>query len=542
MSLSINQILLASITGLLLHWSYFIHGEHDLEAANIARAHIISTLFLACFKSLKEGITVNHAIYESFLLHGLYAVALFISIVAYRLFCSPSRSIPGPLSMRVSKLVHVWRTVDPTRQNCIMLNDLRKEYGDVVRTGPNEVTLFGHKAYTAVHGPDSRCGRATYYDILHPMVSLDTTRDPVMHAYRRKLWDKAFSIKALQQIEGSVYTYADRLVEQLRYNSGKSINIADYIEYCTFDLMGHVGLDIEFNALTAQKHPILGLWHIAHAKLGPLNAAPWIKHLLMGVPYIERLKYYREFMSWAHDELDKNIKDNPETRHSLMGYIITDAIENGGIQKNWNVILGDFLLVIAAGSDPVRIVLTFLIRHLIRSPEHLVLIRKELSSINSRDYKALQYLEHLNACIYETLRLYPAVPSAGLRLPPNEGITVNGVFIPKGTTLVTPQYSLHRDEKCFLEPEKWIPERFTSKPELILEKNAFVPWSIGKMSCLGKNLSLLETRVCAAALLSNFDFEFAPGESGSQAFTGMVDYFTASPGPMNVVLKERVVC
>lgn len=105
-----------------------------------------------------------------------------------------------------------------------------------------------------------------------------------------------------------MYTFADKLVEQLRCNTGKSINIASYVEYYTFDLMGHVGLNIEFNALSAQEHPTLDLWHIAHSKLGPLGAAPWIKHLLMGIPYIERLKYYREFMGWAHNELDKNIK------------------------------------------------------------------------------------------------------------------------------------------------------------------------------------------------------------------------------------------
>lgn len=61
--------------------------------------------------------------------------------------------------------------------------------------GPNEVTLFGTKAFYQVYGPESACGRAAYYDLLHPMVSLDTTRDPTVHAHRRKVWDQAFSMK-----------------------------------------------------------------------------------------------------------------------------------------------------------------------------------------------------------------------------------------------------------------------------------------------------------------------------------------------------------
>ena len=68
-----------------------------------------------------------------------------------------------------------------------------------------------------------------------------------------------------------------------------------------------------------------------------------------------------------------------------------------------------------------------------------------------------------------------------------------------------------------------------------------LPLGTGKMSCVGKNLSLLETRVCAALLLNNFDFEFAPGETGGHIISEMIDYFTGSPGAMNVVLKERAV-
>jgi tryprostatin B 6-hydroxylase len=88
-----------------------------------------------------------------------------------------------------------------------------------------------------------------------------------------------------------------------------------------------------------------------------------------------------------------------------------------------------------------------MIYYLIRKSHHTALIRQELSSVNIRNYKDLQYLQylqHLNACIYETLRLNPAIPSAGLRLAPKGGITVKGKLIPEGTTSVTPQYSLHR--------------------------------------------------------------------------------------------------
>ncbi|KAL8711790.1 MAG: hypothetical protein Q9225_007063 [Loekoesia sp. 1 TL-2023] len=76
-------------------------------------------------------------------------------------------------------------------QNRKILHELQKDYGDVVRSGPTEVTLFGTEAFYKLHGSESSCGRAAYYDLLHPIVSLDTTRDPTIHANRRKVRDRA---------------------------------------------------------------------------------------------------------------------------------------------------------------------------------------------------------------------------------------------------------------------------------------------------------------------------------------------------------------
>lgn len=37
------------------------------------------------------------------------------------------------------------------------------------------------------------------------------------------------------------------------------------------------------------------------------------------------------------------------SRKNVIGHILDDAAVRGGIEKNWNFILGDFVLVIVAG-------------------------------------------------------------------------------------------------------------------------------------------------------------------------------------------------
>ncbi|KAK4226845.1 CypX cytochrome P450 [Podospora fimiseda] len=467
------HVAISAIGGIAAHWAYFIHGELDVKAANIARLQLAVFALLTYLKFSYEDLSIWEALLRSAVVAGGYVVGLSIIIIIFWLSprLSPLGHVPGPFSYRFSKLPHMWHM--GLRRKCEILEDLHGQYGDVVRTGPNEVTVFGLDAYNQVHESDSKCIRAAYYDILHPLVSLDTTRDEQIHTYRRKLWDQAFSIKSLEGAESIVYSRAAELVNQLQAREGQVLNISAWLEYYTFDFMGLFGLTIDFKKLTEGEHPILKIHHIAHHLMGPLAAVPWLKHLLMGIAFVERVKYYRHFFSWAGKELERNIQNNKSERQNVIGYVLSDAKRNGGVKANWNFVLGDFCLVIIAGSDPVR----------------------------------------------------------------QGGMTINGTYIPEYTTIMTPQYSLMRDPRYLVRPTEWIPERFTTRPEVVLNKSAFVPWAIGKKSCLGKNLSLMEIRIGAALLLTGFDFRFVAGEDGTRMFTQATDFFTTTPGPLEVVLK-----
>ena len=94
-------------------------------------------------------------------------------------------------------------------------------------------------------------------------------------------------------------------------------------------------------------------------------------------------------------------------------------------------------------------------------------------------------------------------------------------------------------DKSFARASEFVPERWYSMPEMVADKRAFTPFSIGRFACVGKNLALAELRFVTALLVSKYDITFAPGEDGTRCWRDMKDQFTAAPGKLELVFTPR---
>lgn len=123
-------------------------------------------------------------------------------------------------------------------------------------------------------------------------------------------------------------------------------------------------------------------------------------------------------------------------------------------------------------------------------------------AINMSDLRQMKYLE---ACIKESLRLYPSVPFIGRHL--NENIKVNGYTVPKGVTCLVVLYQVHRDPQYFPQPEVYRPERFMDSVQSGRHPFAFVPFSAGARNCVGQKFALLEEKTFLATVLRRYSLE-----------------------------------
>jgi hypothetical protein len=114
-------------------------------------------------------------------------------------------------------------------------------------------------------------------------------------------------------------------------------------------------------------------------------------------------------------------------------------------------------------------------------------------------------------------------------------------------------------ESSFERACEFIPERWTSKSEMIRDKRAWAPFSqgegfnyleiteqpsdrnfqTGRWGCVGKGLAMKNLSYVTALLVSRYDIEFGPGEDGTSVWKDMKDDFTAVPGRLNLIFKLR---
>ncbi|KAM4059087.1 cytochrome p450 [Hirsutella rhossiliensis] len=531
------------VVGVLAHVCLFIRGEWHLQTPQIALSH--SALYLAC--------PALAAVCRGSVLCGLldmvargswgYLPGLVGSIVLYRVFFHPltAAGFPGPWYARVSKLWHVWAARHS--KNHLVLAHLHAKYGDFVRTGPAEVTVFHPDVFVALESPRSECIKADWYDLIHPSLGLVTVRDKSVHAARRREWNRGFTAKAVAEHEAKMLKHVDQLDRCIEADARarRVSDVRDLLLWFGLDAMSDFTFSRSFRMLQARD------WHYMVPKLlsafslvGPLSPAPWLFQLSFKLgPRVGVLGDWFDAVAWSSAQMHHRIQSGssgqtPDLVHYLME---GDADAKDEDRRLW--LEGDSLVAILAGSEPTAVALTAVFCELAKHPEHAHKIYLELAHVHVTDLAALAGLAHLNAVIKEAHRLYPALLTAGNRKTTARGIDIAGTFIPPNTTIVAPRFSIARRDDCFEKPHDFVPERWTTRPEMILNMAAYNPFGIGHRSCVGRSMAMDTMRYVVARLVKKYEFHAGPGDDNLRVMEDIKDRFTPRPGALRLCFVPR---
>lgn len=95
-------------------------------------------------------------------------------------------------------------------------------------------------------------------------------------------------------------------------------------------------------------------------------------------------------------------------------------------------------------------------------------------------------MKYLERCLMETLRMYPPVPLIARELQEDLKLASNNYVIPKGATITVTTIKLHRNPLVYKNPNVFDPDNFLPERQANRHYYAFIPFSAGPRSCVGK--------------------------------------------------------
>ncbi len=178
----------------------------------------------------------------------------YLGKALYNVFLHPLSKFPGPPLRVCSPVLNCWDTLKGQKDWSVLA--LHEKYGDVVRTGPANLSFRTAQAWKDIYG--TRAGRgqmpkdpAFYLNKAIPSkVDLINAND-TDHTRHRRLISHAFSDKALLEQEPLMNKYFEKLItrlgDQIDGPAKGKVDMKDWLNFTTFDL----GLPSPFSGLDA---------------------------------------------------------------------------------------------------------------------------------------------------------------------------------------------------------------------------------------------------------------------------------------------------
>ncbi|KIL86958.1 hypothetical protein FAVG1_09511 [Fusarium avenaceum] len=527
--------------GVLTHVFVFRKGEWDLWASAFLRAWVFYEFATPCILIRYGNLSTWQAFSTTNKSLLAFAVGLTGSILIYRAFFHRLSRFPGPFRARLSNL-YATKLANKDEHMYLEVQELHRRYGDIVRIGPTELSIATPKAFRTLHASNSPITKGPFYNVAHPNINVLADRDKKSHASRRKTWDRAFTAKAVRDYEPRVVNCTKLLTDQIDKTIGEPLNISMWFNFFTFDIVGDLAFGNSFNMLRdGIKHKFLEEAHVSATLMGMFRRTLWLMPIFKGTPLLNN--QWQSFQAWLRDTVENRRKNKP-SRPDVFSWILEDyeSLENPTKQDLDNL-YGDAHLICGAGSDTTSAATSCLIYLLAQHPEVMSKLQAEIDDYKKTheesDNMSLGKLTYLHACLDESLRLYPVVPSGLQRVTAPEGMQVDDIFIPGDTLFHSPTYTMCRDERCFVRPDEFIPERWTSQPELVKDASVFSPFHMGRGSCAGKQLALMEVRYIFSEILSRYNIKAAPGTNPEAFVNGLRDCFTMEVPELKMVFTPR---
>ncbi|KAJ3543789.1 hypothetical protein NM208_g3390 [Fusarium decemcellulare] len=499
----------------------------------------------------------------SFNISGLpaaYIVTVLLAILltlrlASRRFQKGLDQYPGPF---IASVTDYWRLFDAWKRNThITYRRLHEQYGDVVRVAPNVLSFGDPKAVPDIYGLNKGYTKSGYYDVFatlnkgNVVYNLFSTRSEEFHARLRRSVNHAFALSTLLHYEplvDSCTSFFLRQTQERFAETGQPVTLSKWVQYFAFDVIGEITWSkrlgfIEENRDVSNIISTVDLFQDYGTVIGQ---NPWLDQLFVKNPVKLFLESRGLWPSSPNAAIIKFALDRQREHGSVRTNDMDEKARTRGVnflerflqsqEKNPEFLTDNRITamcasLIIAGSDSTSISISAVFYYLLQNPRVYRRLMEEIDSAHATgalassegttgagdvvSFTSAKKLPYLDAVITESFRMHPAVGLLLERVTPPQGAMICGRFVPGNTVVGCNAWVLHQHKRVFGEdahvyrPERWLECEGADPVGLSKMRQCMFQFGAGSRTCIGKNISIMETYKMIPSFLRRFEIELA---------------------------------
>lgn len=204
--------------------------------------------------------------------------------------------------------------------------------------------------------------------------------------------------------------------------------------------------------------------------------------------------------------------DSDEHLPDLLGMFMAARDEETGERMSPQQLLDESLTMIAAGHETSANALSWALYALSAEPEICAKVKEEADRIIGNGqiptFEQIGEMHYTRMVVEEAMRLHPPAWIIGRKAIADD--EADGWAIPKERIVLVPVFMIHRDERYWENPERFVPERFAPEAVKARHKFAYLPFGGGPRMCIGYQFALMEMQLLLGMLLQRARFELDP--------------------------------
>jgi cytochrome P450 len=388
---------------------------------------------------------------------------------------------------------------------------MREQFGDVVRVrlGPRRVYLLFHPdAIEETLVEKNHCFRKHFALRLNPLVLGNglLTSEGDFWLRQRRLVQPAFNRGRIGGYGPAMVAEARRLADT--WKSGEHRDIMTEMSKLTLAIAARTLFSAEVGGHAEE---VVEAMHILQnhflRRFNSLLPPPqWL-------PTPANLRFRRAVRRLDAILFDfiRDRRQHGSTHKDLLSLLL-DARDEDGSRMNDHQVRDEAMTLFLAGHETTALALSWTWYLLAKHPEAEAKLVAEWQAVlggrepTPDDWPRLRFTEQV---VQESMRLYPPAYVVGREALFR--LEIAGYPVERGTTLLMPEWAVHRDPRFWMEPERFRPERWGEEAIRSLPKFAYYPFGGGPRLCVGNLFAMMEMVLVMATVGQRFRFALEPG-------------------------------